>query len=110
MVLESPNSVSDRDVGSTVTPADAGSDMPKSPRLSVWLTPPASSRPVLLMLPRPITTVSAVLSLVLSAVALRVMVALVAVMPDSGPVNTTVALPLSRLLYCTPSAAAPVMV
>ena len=46
----------------------------------------------------------------LSPVALRVILALVAVAPDSGPVNTTVALPLSRLLYCTPSAAAPVMV
>ena len=111
-MLDVPSSVRAREFVETVTPAlgAGGSEMLKSPRLSVSLTPPAPVRPVLVMLPRPITTVSAVLSVVLSAVALRVIVAVVAVAPDSGPVNTTVAVPLSRLLYCTPSATVPVMV
>ena len=112
MVLDVPNSVTAREVADTVTPpaGGGGSVIVKSAKLSVSLTPPALVSPVLVSIPRPMMTVSAVLSTILSMVAFRVMAAVVAVVPVWGPVNTTLALPLFRLLYCTPAAAAPVSV
>ena len=75
----------------------SASVMLNSARLSVPEAPPPRPVPLLaLSVPRLMSTVSPLLSVTLSVVALRVRVAVVAVAPLSGPVKVTVALPLSR--------------
>ena len=77
--------------------AVSASVMLNSARLSVPEAPPPRPVPLLaLSVPRLMSTVSPLLSVTLSVVALRVRVAVVAVAPLSGPVKVTVALPLSR--------------
>ena len=73
----------------------SGSSMENSARLSVLPAPPP--RPEYTRVPRPIFTVSGVLSAMLSVDAVSVIAATVAVVPEFGPVKTTRALELLRL-------------